>query len=89
MQAISAPLQERVPILDLDNDRANAIPEYYDTDLESEWSNQSNRLRNNTSVFVCVFVCHFDLELFDVDGDSSWSSIQRGRNRYYQRKIVS
>ena len=40
-------------------------------------------------MYVCTFVFHFDLELFVENGDNSWSSIQRGRNRHYQRKTVS
>ncbi|CAF1134495.1 unnamed protein product [Adineta ricciae] len=37
--AINEPLQELMTVLDLDFDRANALPDDYDTDLESIWSN--------------------------------------------------
>ncbi|CAF4233203.1 unnamed protein product, partial [Adineta steineri] len=37
--AINGPLQGRTLILDLDSSRANTIPQDYDTDLESDWSN--------------------------------------------------
>lgn len=40
-QAVNEPLQERGNILDLDFTRANAFPDDYDTDLESEWSNHN------------------------------------------------
>ena len=41
IQAINGPLQERTGTLDLDDQRANALPDDYDTDLESEWANES------------------------------------------------
>ena len=41
MQAISGPLQSRLTTLDLDFSRANRLPDDYDTDLESPWSNLS------------------------------------------------
>ncbi len=41
IQAINGPLQQRTNVLDLDLSRANTIPQDYDTDLESEWSNLS------------------------------------------------
>ncbi|CAF1262786.1 unnamed protein product, partial [Adineta ricciae] len=37
--AINEPLQDRGIILDLDFNRANMLPDDYDTDLESVWSN--------------------------------------------------
>ena len=41
IQAVNGPLQERMSVLDLDFSRANQLPEDYDTDLESPWSNPS------------------------------------------------
>ncbi len=41
LTAINGPLQERTTVLNLDYSRANAFPQDYDTDLESEWSNLS------------------------------------------------
>ena len=41
LTAINGPLQERTIVLDLDSTRANAFPQDYDTDLESQWSNLS------------------------------------------------
>ncbi|CAF1557461.1 unnamed protein product, partial [Adineta steineri] len=41
LTAINGPLQGRTLILDLDSSRANTIPQDYDTDLESGWSNLS------------------------------------------------
>ena len=38
LTAINGPLQERTTVLDLDYSRANAFPQDYDTDLESQWS---------------------------------------------------
>ncbi|CAF1313923.1 unnamed protein product [Adineta ricciae] len=39
LNAVNGPLQERTIVLDLDSSRANAFPQDYDTDLESEWNN--------------------------------------------------
>jgi hypothetical protein len=41
LKAVNGPLQGRTAILDLDMARANAFPDDYETDLESEWSNPS------------------------------------------------
>jgi hypothetical protein len=38
---MSGPLQGRTVILNLDSSRANTLPQDYDTDLESQWSNLS------------------------------------------------
>ena len=40
-KAINGPLQDRGNVLDLDYNRANTFPADYDTDLESEWVNES------------------------------------------------
>ncbi|CAF1261744.1 unnamed protein product [Adineta steineri] len=37
--AVNGPLQGRIDTLDLDFSQANTLPQDYDTDLESEWSN--------------------------------------------------
>ncbi len=42
IEAVNAPLQQRSYALDLDVTRANDLPNDYDTDLESIWSNPSN-----------------------------------------------
>ncbi|UJR17607.1 hypothetical protein I4U23_004503, partial [Adineta vaga] len=39
LTAINGPLQARGTILDMDYNRANVLPDDYDTDLENEWSN--------------------------------------------------
>ena len=44
LQAVNAPLQQRTSVLDLDASRANTLPNDYDTDLESPWSNPSKIL---------------------------------------------
>ena len=41
LQAANGFLQKRTPMLDLDFMRGNALPDDYDTDLESPWSNPS------------------------------------------------
>ena len=41
LQAANGPLQQRGVTLDLDTSRANHLPDDYDTDLESPWSNPS------------------------------------------------
>ena len=41
LQAANGPLQQRTLTLDLDTTRANHVPDDYDTDLESPWSNPS------------------------------------------------
>ena len=41
LTAVNGPLQQRTTVLDLDFSRANSLPEDYDTDLESAWSNPS------------------------------------------------
>ena len=40
-KAINGPLQERGAALNLDYNRANTFPADYDTDLESDWTNES------------------------------------------------
>ena len=44
IQAVNAPLQERTSVLDMDFSRATQLPPDYETDLELEWSNPSERL---------------------------------------------
>lgn len=43
-KAINGPLQGRGSVLDLDYNRANMFPSDYDTDLESEWTNESQSI---------------------------------------------
>jgi hypothetical protein len=38
---VNGPLQQRTNVLDLDSSRATVLPDDYDTDLESEWSDLS------------------------------------------------
>ena len=38
---MNGPLQQRTIVLDKDLSRATALPDDYDTDVESEWSNPS------------------------------------------------
>jgi len=40
---VNGPLQQRTNVLDLDSSRATALPDDYDTNLESAWSNLSKR----------------------------------------------
>ena len=41
---MNGPLQERGSVLSRDVTRANTLPDDYDTDLESEWVNESKNL---------------------------------------------
>ena len=43
---MNGPLQQRTNVLDSDASQATKLPEDYDTDLESEWSNLSK-------IFIC------------------------------------
>ena len=38
---MNGPLQQRTSVLEKDASRATSLPDDYDTDLESEWSNLS------------------------------------------------
>lgn len=81
---MNGPLQERGSALDRDVTRANTLPTDYDTDLESEWVNESNEpcFRSNEAQSICL------VELFADGDDFSWATIQKGRNRYYQQQMV-
>ena len=46
-QAINGPLQQRTTILNSDYAGANTLPEDYDTDVESDWSNLSKLPRRS------------------------------------------
>ena len=48
---MNGPLQQRTLILNLDSSRATSFPENYDTDVEYEWSNLSER-RIQMNAFV-------------------------------------
>jgi len=41
---VNGPLQQRTNVLNLDSSRASTLPDDYDTDLESAWSNLSKTL---------------------------------------------
>lgn len=57
-QAINGLLQQRSKALDLDLIRANQLPDDYDTDLESEWSNPSKSLCFQLIILIeFKFVC--------------------------------
>lgn len=51
-QAINGPLQERGAALNLDYNRANTFPADYDTDLESDWANESEPHRWGTAAMT-------------------------------------
>ena len=52
---MNGPLQERGSALDRDVTRANTLPADYDTDLESEWVNESMSLVSAATQHI-VFV---------------------------------
>jgi hypothetical protein len=87
-KAVNAPLQQRSVILDLDYDRANALPADYDTDLESDWSNLSKSKYCLTHPHPHTHR-HRRLELFADGDDFSWSTIEKNRNLFYQQELVS
>ena len=70
-------------MLDLDASRANTLPNDYDTDLESPWSNPSkialHAHENNLGV-------HVHEDLFADGDDFSWATIMKGRNAFYQKQ---
>lgn len=41
---MNGPIQQRTNILNSDSSRASTLPDDYETDLESEWSNPSKTL---------------------------------------------
>ena len=70
--------------MDLDLSRSTKFPDDYDTDIESEWSNLSKtshivRMINNLHFF------RFILE----GNDFSDESIEKSRNRYYQKQLAN
>ena len=56
---MSGPLQQRTTILDKDLLRANTLPDDYDTDLESEWSNPCKIVSasNESLDYLYRFIC--------------------------------
>jgi len=66
LTAVNGPLQERMIVLKSDFNSANRLPDDYDTDLESPWSNP---------------------HLFTNGNDYSPSTIEKGRNSFYQNEI--
>jgi hypothetical protein len=83
---VNGPLQQRGNILDLDFTRANAVPDDYDTDLESLWSNLSKfscSISNDHIFEFCICI-----DLFADGNDFSWETIEKGRNIFYQKQMV-
>jgi hypothetical protein len=71
--------------LDLDFSRANRLPDDYDTDVESPWSNLSEP-SFTPSYSLETLVLRTDL--FANGQDFSWNTIQTGRNAYYQKQLA-
>ena len=84
-QAINGPLQQRTNILDSDYAGANTLPDDYDTDVESDWSNLSKPPRHTVMCSLTVL----PVDLFADGNDFSWDKITEGRNRYYQSQTAS
>jgi hypothetical protein len=84
---VNAPLQDRAIVLDLDTNRANAFPTDYDTDLEYVWSDLSNR----SSFFYYLYSLSLPsaIDLFADGDDFSQETIDKNRNIYYQKQLVS
>ena len=78
-------LQNRIQVLDVDFERANDLPEDYETDLELEWSNPS---RSATLIFPERLSLSCLLDLFADGNDFSWETIAHGRNRFYQKRLA-
>jgi hypothetical protein len=79
---VNGPLQQRGSVLDSDYDRANKLPDDYDTDLESEWANESKFISSSALNYTIY------LELFADGGNFSSETIKKGRNTYYQNQMV-
>ena len=86
-KAVNGPLQERGTALNLDYTRANAFPADYDTDLESDWANASESLLVLLTLTLRWLGVRL-VELFADGNDFSWATIQKGRNKYYQKQKV-
>jgi hypothetical protein len=86
VQAINGPLQSRLTTLDLDFSRANRLPDDYDTDLESPWSNLSESSLHTVLLIYNSLVSRTDL--FANGEDFSWNTIQTGRNAFYQKQLA-
>ena len=71
-------------MLDLDFSRANTLPDDYDTDLESVWSNPS-RVALHDDDFSRSKFCK---DLFADGSDFSWASIIKGRNAFFQKQMA-
>jgi hypothetical protein len=84
---VNAPLQDRAIILDLDTNRANAFPTDYDTDLEYVWSDLSNR--SSFFTFLYSLLSLSVIVLFADGDDFSQETINKNRNLYYQKQMVS
>jgi hypothetical protein len=70
-------------VLDLDFSRANAVPQDYDTDLESEWSNLS------IISFSLIIKAILFLDLFANGNDFSSETIEENRNLDYQKQLAN
>ena len=71
-------------MLDLDFKRANSLPDDYDTDLESAWSNPSRRL----SYILLQMTVNVLEDLFANGDDFSWVTLIKGRNAFYQKQMA-
>lgn len=52
LQAVHGSLQNRIQVLEVDFDRANDLPDDYETDVELEWSNPSNKNKNHADLLL-------------------------------------
>lgn len=84
LKAVNGPLQQRTNVLDLDYSRSNTLPDDYDTDLESEWSNLSEWIARWWDDHSLI-----SKDLFADGNDFTYETIEKGRNAYYQRKLAN
>jgi hypothetical protein len=68
----------------MDFSRANSLPDDYDTDLESPWSNPSMRL----SFILRQMTADVLEDLFANGDDFSWVTLMKGRNAFYQKQMA-
>jgi hypothetical protein len=74
-------------VLDSDFSFSSNLPSDYDTNLESEWSNLSKFI--SIQFNRISFVSRLYLDLFSNDNEWGSISIEKSRNKYYQKKLAN
>lgn len=89
---MSTYLNGRVSSLDLDQESSEALPTYYDTDLENFWTNPSLNFYNWSNfgrVFSHGKISVLDNFFGDYGADATEAQVALSKNIQYQQFLVS